>query len=188
MLIEVIEARIARAIQPLEPTVRDLAASLVAGAPGTFSVDQICLIWDYVRGNFRYLSDPRGIDVEYSASDTIRRGLTGDCDDCATLTASLLESIGGTARVVVGTTARSAHAYAEIYMGKLEYLRAFAAPAIRDRYPSIRTIYCHEDTVRGCWMNMDILLGDRHPGDRPYGAWAEYAVYPGGYHEIIRGF
>lgn len=52
---------------------------------------------EYVRANVRYLQDPNEVELVQQPLKTLEFGV-GDCDDMATLLATLLESIGHPAR------------------------------------------------------------------------------------------
>ncbi len=175
---------IQRSMDSTHPEVRNFAASIAAGSPWAFNVGQISLLWLKVRTYFKYVNDPRGYEYNVPASENIRMGLIGDCDDAAILMASLIEAVGGMARLILATGVPVGHAYAECYVGKLDYLRKFVVLDLAARFPFIRTVHCHQDAVNGCWLNMD-TLGDRHPGSPLFESSREYAVYTNGRWEAI---
>ena len=70
------------------------------------------------------MRDPRGIDYFAYANETLKVGEkancvdVGDCDDFAILMSALIESIGGTTRVILAhNNSTGGHAFAEVYLG-----------------------------------------------------------------------
>jgi len=109
-------------VEPDNAIVREKALQIAAEHPGSYSIDQVCAIADYV-GRWRYVSDPKGFEYVNYANESIRvgkiRGYSGigDCDDRAVLLASLIESIGGTTRIISACNNETCHAYPEVYIG-----------------------------------------------------------------------
>ncbi|OQX87750.1 MAG: hypothetical protein B6D55_02255 [Candidatus Omnitrophica bacterium 4484_70.2] len=54
--------KIAKAIEPTHPTVRTFALRLARKYPGEYNTGQICIIFKYLEENWRYVSDPSGVD------------------------------------------------------------------------------------------------------------------------------
>lgn len=73
------------------PQVRELAISLTNSAPnyGDGWAEEVDALFKYVRDSIRYLRDVEGVETLQSPVDTLELG-AGDCDDKATLLASLL--------------------------------------------------------------------------------------------------
>ena len=120
------------AVDPQNTLTRNKAVEIAADATGPYNIDQICYIYKYLRDNWEYVSDPRGIDYISSGNNTIkladrisaRQNKTvagaGDCDDYAVLTASLIEAVGGATRVVLAYGGGQGHAYTEVYLGDID--------------------------------------------------------------------
>jgi hypothetical protein len=119
-------------VEPGNSIVRHEAVVLAAKYPGDHTIDQICSIYSYLnhgddsKKGWSYVSDPKGIDYFMYANETLKIGEdancagAGDCDDFAILTAALVESIGGSARIILAQNNSSGgHAYAEVYIGRL---------------------------------------------------------------------
>jgi transglutaminase-like putative cysteine protease len=116
-------------IEPDNLIVREEIAIFMEGTSGYPTIDQICSIFDYyMNGDNRtkswlYINDPRGIDWAY-ANESIQIGkkvghtAAGDCDDFAIVMSALVESIGGTSRIVLGINPNESHAFAEVYLGR----------------------------------------------------------------------
>ena len=99
-----VKAVIAKAIDFQEPATIDFARERVNKASsGNYNLAQVCDIWEYCYKNWIYINDPSGEDYFSPASNTIKIGLKGDCDDYAILIAALVQAIGGTSRVVTAS-------------------------------------------------------------------------------------
>ncbi|MBA7492653.1 hypothetical protein ES702_03203 [subsurface metagenome] len=177
--------RISAAIDATSPVTRNFALGIVQPAEGYFNAGQICLIWDHLKGNFSYVSDPRRFEFISPASETIKAGLAGDCDDVATLTVALIESVGGVGRVVSGHSIWGNHAYAECFVGDGEHVRDVILPVFWGHYPGMGPLHCHVDAVGNHWMNLDVLSGCQYAGDAFFEATRERAFYRDGFYESI---
>lgn len=80
-------------------TIRNLAGGLVQGLRQKDFNGEIRVIHAYVRDSVRYLKDIHGVETIQTPLVTLQNGF-GDCDDKATLLASMLESIGHPCRLV----------------------------------------------------------------------------------------
>lgn len=184
----------AAAIDPSNPVTRDFAVSIAAKSPGEYNIGQICFIYDHISSRWRYVNDPRGSDYVSPASRTIQAGLVGDCDDFAVLMASLIEAIGGAARVVVGFSGEGAHAYAEVYAGKGKDTPQRILDALNDHYQGffdwlfgvspVKQVALHVDSQEKYWLNLD--WSAKHPGGPFFEAVTEIAIYPTGYYKILK--
>ena len=109
-----------------KPLTRNTAVVIAAKYPGEYNIDQIASIYDYLKDGWYYVNDPRGIDYYSSASETLQLGKelkcvgAGDCDDFAILMSALIESIGGTTRIIIAYNKNSGHAYTEVYLGQAD--------------------------------------------------------------------
>jgi transglutaminase-like putative cysteine protease len=101
-----------RLVEPAKPDVRNEAAEVARSYPGAYNIYQVCAIFDTVKENIEYVSDPRGNDVWEPANVTLSVG-AGDCEDQAILLSSMIEAIGGTTRVYLTDN----HAFAAVYIG-----------------------------------------------------------------------
>lgn len=116
-------------VEPNNLIVRQEVAKLDAHHSGYPSIDQICSIFNYyIKGDdstlgWHYINDPRGINSAY-ANESLQLGEktgnsgAGDCDDFAIVMSSLVESIGGTSRIVRGTNPDEAHVFTEVFLGR----------------------------------------------------------------------
>ena len=154
-------------------------SSLILDYSGDGTINQICSIYEYMVGNWSYKRDPRGIEVFQYSNESLNYGEgrysgQGDCDDFSILLASLIESIGGTSRIVLAYGPMGGHAYAEVYLGTsgdsdsdVERMLSW----LRKKY-KVNEINTHADLKTGdVWLNLDwwkdINSGKeltRHPG------------------------
>lgn len=99
--------------------IRGLAASLTSSLAQKNYLGEIKRLHQFVRDNIRYLRDIHGVETVQTPEKTLELGY-GDCDDKATLLASLLESIGHPTRfVAVGfRPGVFSHVYVETRVGR----------------------------------------------------------------------
>ncbi|MCX6771657.1 MAG: hypothetical protein NTX79_06390 [Candidatus Micrarchaeota archaeon] len=95
--------------------VRQAASQAISKHPGAFSINQLLDIYDYVRANVFYQNVPLDMWPPYYPNQTLATK-SGDCKNQAVLIASMVEAIGGSARVLLIPECQ--HAFAEVYIGK----------------------------------------------------------------------
>jgi transglutaminase-like putative cysteine protease len=97
--------------------VRDLALRIVARLPEKRYLDELEAMRQWVQSHVRYTRDVHGVETIHTP-DAVIELRQGDCDDQATLLATLLESVGMRTRfVAVGPTSSNfAHVFAEAYI------------------------------------------------------------------------
>ncbi|MFH1076428.1 MAG: transglutaminase family protein, partial [Pseudomonadota bacterium] len=170
-----IASSIQQAITPMDPKVRAFALRMVGLFPGEYNFGQVCVVWDYMKKNWRYVSDPRAFDYFAPAFESIDAGLSGDCDDFAILMASCIEAIGGNARIVLSYNKTTAHAYCEVFASDSpEQIQKLASEASD---LGAKSIYFHRDR-QGYWLNLD-YSSDYPGGPFPHSVF-EIVVYPDG--------
>ena len=160
-------------VEPDNPRVRDEAVVLALKYPGEKTIDQIVSIYDYLKNGdeskkgWGYVSDPRGIDDFMFANQTLRNGERancvggGDCDDFAILMSALVESIGGTTRIILArNNSTGGHAYTEVYLGRInnsdsgDQVEAIIG-WLKEKLDADK-IYTHIDTdTKDVWLNLD---------------------------------
>ncbi|MCK9630581.1 MAG: transglutaminase-like domain-containing protein [Methanoregula sp.] len=175
------------AMDSRDPVTRDYAVSLIPRAHGgTFNLAQICDLWENVYSRWTYVDDPRGEEYFSPASRTIALGFKGDCDDFAIVVAAMIESVGGSARIVTAKNGTSGHAYSEVYIGNTSEQFEEAAAYIRQRY-HVTDVGCHITTDADgprYWLNLD--WWSTHPGGRFFADdGVRIAYYPDGRWEPI---
>jgi tetratricopeptide (TPR) repeat protein len=168
---------ISSSVEPNQFMVHEVALQLVAKFPGDLTVDQICSIYSYMKKSWIYASYPMGRDYLMYANQSIeiagnfsRLGV-GDCNDFAILMSALVESIGGTTRIILAQNkTMGGHAYAEVYIGNLSDQKNQVNEIIIWLKQKFNTdkIYTHIDTdSRDVWLNLDwgaYENGTEHPG------------------------
>jgi transglutaminase-like putative cysteine protease len=137
-----------RLVEPAEPDVRDEAAEVARSYPGAYNIYQVCALFDMVKENIKYVSDPRGNDVWEPANITLKIG-AGDCEDQAILLSSMLEAVGGTTRIYVTDD----HAFAAVYIGKETNATDASIEGIRAYYGNVDVNYLSDEY--GSWLMLD---------------------------------
>jgi len=99
-------------INPYDLNVRTASAEAIRKDAGSYSINQLLDIYDWVKNNIQYQNVPLA-GIPYSPSDTLTTK-SGDCKNQAVLIASMVRAIGGTAKVVVDPSC--SHAYALVYI------------------------------------------------------------------------
>ncbi len=148
---------------PTDLSVRTAASTAISKHPGEFSVNQLLDIYDWVYGNVIYQNVPVDLTYQpYSPAETLATK-SGDCKNQAVLIASMVESIGGTARVLI--VPDCVHAFAEVYVGNKSELD-LVTKAIYAHYgskaPSINWHYENNGTEN--WLIFD-TAGGSYPGN-----------------------
>lgn len=140
--------RINGLVEPAEPSVRARAAETARLYPGAYNIYQVCALFDAVKEEVEYVSDPRGNDIWESANVTLRIG-AGDCEDQAILLSSMIEAIGGTTRVYLTDN----HAFAAVYLGNGTNSIETAVTGVRAYYGNVDVNYLTDGY--GSWLMLD---------------------------------
>jgi len=156
------------------PTTREFAMDAAKPSPsGTLSITQICNIFDaIILPHWTYFHDPyrtRMGDSVTAASDSIKIGLRGDCDDFAVLMAACIRAIGGACRVVIANDESGGHAFAEVYVGGAVSARKVFG-YIMGRYGMFHVFLDFDGA--GWWLSLDWsgtppTWADAYPGRNP---------------------
>jgi len=171
------------AVEPDNPRVREEALVLALKYPGDLTIDQIASVYSYLKNGdgskkgWGYVRDPRGLDYFNYANASLKAGDRancvggGDCDDFAILMAALVESVGGTTRIILARNdITGGHAYTEVYLGNLNVQNNQVEDIIIWLTYKFDTnkIYTHIDTdTKDVWLNLDWgpdEKGNTHPG------------------------
>ena len=176
------------AIDYTNPVTRDFAVSLIPKShSGKYSVSQICDVWEALYKKWTYVSDPNGKDYRSPASRTIQLGLKGDCDDFAIVMASVVESIGGTTRIISAHNGNKGHAYAEVYIGNSKEKLNSVVSYISKRYGASSVAYhtTTKNNVTRYWLNLD--WQSKYPGGKFFEDDGEVTIfYPDGSWNIAK--
>jgi hypothetical protein len=136
--------------------------ALVSISPGTFNLGQICDIFDFCYENWSYVNDPIARDYYAKASETLKNGLNGDCDDFAILVCSMILAIGGESRISFAYKGDDGHAFAEVNIGKTS--REDVEKYLLARYGNAELN--HKEEGDDWWLNLDWWA--KHPGGEYY--------------------
>ncbi|WP_440953493.1 transglutaminase domain-containing protein [Methanococcoides sp. FTZ1] len=148
-------------VDPRNEDVRALAASGAMEYPGEYNIYQVCSLFDHLKSNIKYMTDPRGEDYWATPDETIKVS-AGDCDDSAILISSLIEAIGGSTRIYFTDT----HAFTTVYIGKGEVAKE-NIDAVKKYYGCVPIYYTTDEY--GSWLILDTTSG-LYAGDLPAGA------------------
>jgi len=175
--------KIKNAMDYTNPTTRDFAVSLIPKShEGKYNIAQICDLWEAVYKKWTYVNDSKGSDYFSPASRTIQLGLKGDCDDFAITVGSIVQSIGGSSRIVTAYNEDSGHAYPEVMVCSSKACMDKVASYICKRY-NTKSIAYHTTTKNGVtqyWLNLD--WQSRYPGGKYFHDSGELTIYyPNGY-------
>jgi len=176
-------------VEPDNPFVHREALSLAAQNPGDYTIEQVSAIYSYLKENWHYVRDPRGIDYLNYANESLAIGKdtkcvgAGDCDDFAILMSALVESVGGTTRIILArNTSMGGHAYAEVYLGQLNAPDSHVYDILDWLMQKFKTskIFAHIETeTNDVWLNLDWgrdVLGNAHPGGPFYQGDIHYVL------------
>lgn len=146
-------------IDPYDLSIREAASDAIRKHPGAYNANQIFDIYDWVKQNVIYQNVPLG-GIPYPPSETLDTG-SGDCKNQAVLIASMIESIGGTARVTID--GNCSHAYAMVYYGPSGTDMVPFTEAVATHYgPDVNVRYMTYDD--GIWIILD-PAGGLYPGN-----------------------
>jgi WD40 repeat protein len=121
-----IKSSVASSLDLGNSNVEQTAVTIAKDYPGEYNINQVSEIYDTLVVGWYYFSDPSYKEKYKNANLTLQDGKTsssvgmGDCDDFAILMASLINSLGGSTRIILASNATNAegHAYCEVYLGE----------------------------------------------------------------------
>lgn len=157
-------------IQYTDPAIRDAAVQIAKNTAGSWNVEQLVELYAWSKTNISYVSDPANKEYFASATETLNIR-AGDCDDQAILIASLIQSIGGTAKVVVAPNCQ--HALAAVFVSKnqedFDQILQSIATIYYEKgiYDLSQQTFHHYKDGSGLWLIVDpaggSYLGDTFP-------------------------
>ncbi len=163
---------------PEDIEVRKAAAEAISKHPGAFSINQLLDVYDWVHTNVFYQNVPVNLTYQpYTPSETLRTK-SGDCKNQAVLIASMVEAIGGSARVLLIPECQ--HAFTEVYVGKetdLDPMFNAIYAHYGSKAPNIVWHYSNNKTEN--WLIFD-TAGGSYPGstiDACKNASTTYVIY-----------
>jgi len=149
-------------VDPKGPGVRERALQIASQYSGEYNVYQLCALFDWVRDEIGYVSDPQGIDY-WSPPDETLVAKAGDCEDHTILLASMIEAIGGAVRIILTEN----HAFASLYIGDKTHASK-VMETIKNYYgEELPFVYWIDNGER--WLVLE-STGGFYPGDLPVGA------------------
>ncbi len=167
-------------IDPLNPQIRNTAASIAGASPGEWGVNQLVELYLWMKENIHYVSDPARQEYFASATETLK-DKAGDCEDQAMLASSLINSVGGTSKVVFAYSC--SHAFASVFISASEEEFNAVEKTIADIYwrkeifdLSSQSMFGYKDD-QGYWLIVD-PAGGYYLGDTYAGCRAVNSFYP----------
>jgi hypothetical protein len=157
-------------IQSNNPQVRNQAVSIASMSSGAWNTGQLVDLYLWMKNNIACVSGSQKAQYVASASETLAvKG--GNCEDHAILVASIIQSIGGEARIMLAPECK--HAYTIVFMTPSEEDFIKIQKSIVDIYWNKRIydlsgkgIFFHKDN-QGYWLIIDTVggnyLGDTYP-------------------------
>lgn len=102
----------------VDPVMINAAVGLINGQPQHDQLAEVRALFEYVRDRIRYVQDVAGVETLASPQMTLQRQV-GDCDDQATLLATLFEAVGYPTRfVMAGYSGQDfEHVYLQVMAG-----------------------------------------------------------------------
>lgn len=98
-----------------EPDIRALALTIVKSVRDKDYMGEITAVYDWVKKNIRYVQDPYDKEMLQEPIRTLQLA-QADCDDFASLLASLLMSIGHQCRFVVIKAQKDSETYDHVFV------------------------------------------------------------------------
>ncbi len=126
---------------------KDIVSNILANNSNVYSIQAVAEAFDWVRENIVYTDDAQ--DYWQSASETLS-WRSGDCEDQAILLASMINKLGGNARVNV----IDGHAFPSVYVGSDKSVLTNVSKAISSHYQTEVPVNFLNDTT-GYWMIID---------------------------------
>ncbi|MEI7961238.1 MAG: transglutaminase-like domain-containing protein [archaeon] len=160
-------------IEPTFSGVRNTAVSIASASPGNWNINQLADLYIWMKNNISYVNDPIHQEYFASASETLN-DKAGDCEDQAILVSSLIQSVGGTSKVVLAPSC--GHAFASVFISTKKEDFDAAQKTIADIYwqkgiydLSNQNLFGYSDNS-GYWLIVDpaggYYLGDTYVGCR----------------------
>lgn len=152
---------------------KGFANLLASKSEGEFNIGQVCEIYHYLRGKWKYVNDPADNEYVAYASESIHNNhLSGDCDDFAVLMAACILSVGGNACINTADNGNSGHAFTEVEVSHFNLSEV--DQCVRqyfDKYNIIPDQLSYRRDGSVIWMNLDWQTS--YPG----GVYWENGIY-----------
>ena len=126
---------------------KSIVSDILANNSNVYSIQAVADAFDWVSHRIAYQDDPN--DYWQMTSETLS-WRTGDCEDQAILLASMIDQMGGNARVNI----IDGHAFASVFVGSNVNVLDNVSKAISSHYQTNVPVYFLNDTT-GYWMVID---------------------------------
>ena len=149
---------------PNDATVRSKSVALAAAHPGSYNIWQILEIFEFVKDNISYVSDPRAITNYWASPNETLAVQGGDCEDKAILLGAMISSIGGSCRIYL----TDEHAFCTIYVGPYSSVKKEISQSLETYHQaSLPPFFLRDDD--GYWLVAD-PTGSLYLGGYPLGS------------------
>ena len=158
--------------------IAETAMNIAAEYPGEYNINQVSEIYNTLAGSggWHYINDPVNEGRYQNANETLQMGKKkntiglGNCNDFAILMASLIQSIGGSTRIIFAYDEqnKTAHAYSELYLGDKDDPLVNSALHWLEREYFPQKIVGFDYSGNETWLNLD------------WGTDSTKAAHPGG--------
>jgi S-layer protein (TIGR01567 family) len=161
---EKIKYDISKKVNQLNREVIKEGSKLIGNISGDKRIDQICSIYEYLVSNWVYKADWKGLDYYQYSNESLEygqdvgKGGKGDCDDFSILLAALIESVGGTPRIVFAYGPQGGHAYCQVYIGQDNGYDSKVSRMIewlKSEYGVKEVYLIKDDVTEDAWLNLD---------------------------------
>ncbi len=159
---DAIKIDITRKINKLNRPIIKEGSKLIGNISGDRRIDQICSIYEYSVSNWIYKADWTGSEYFQYSNESLEYGQDvnkqgkGDCDDFSIFLAALIESVGGTPRIIFAYGPAGGHAFAQVYLGVgYDSKVSRMVDWLKSKY-GVKEVYTFKDeATEDVWLNLD---------------------------------
>lgn len=149
-------------INPYDLSIREASSKAIQGNPGAYNIHQVLDIYDWMKLNIFYQNVPFSLDDSpYLPNETLQTK-SGDCKNQAVLLASMINSVGGTAEVMLNPSCN--HAYVLVYFTSNTSEFNDIVNVIKKRYNKFN-IKVNNYFINGSYWGVFDTAGGDYPGD-----------------------
>lgn len=159
-----IKEEISKRVNPLNRDAIEVGSRCSGNKSGDNRIDQICSIYECLVYNWTYKCDWKNQEYFQYSNESLAYGHDvrtegkGDCDDFSILLAALVESVGGTPRIIFAYGPKGGHAYAQVYIGEdTEYDNKVSRMIkwLKSEYKTKEIYTIRDDETNDVWLNLD---------------------------------
>ncbi|PIT84020.1 hypothetical protein COU37_05165 [Candidatus Micrarchaeota archaeon CG10_big_fil_rev_8_21_14_0_10_45_29] len=156
-----LDAKMCVTLESNDPLIRNTAVSIVSSIESnSWSAERLLALYSFMKKNIAYVEDPIGAEYIATATETLTVG-GGDCEDQASLIASMIRSVGG--RAIIAYSLSCGHAVAFAYIGTAEQMDT-VGDELASLYGQTYLPYTYIQDDAGYWLVID-PAGGQYLGD-----------------------